>query len=149
MSDDLREKVIAALRGTRCIATPRMERGYAKPIPEEAALMADAVLAVVDPDGLRAEVERLAAGWDASDAVAIQGTVLVNALAAERDAAVREVRFAQDRYITMSFRRDALEGFLRDLPDRMPIETLHGADGAAVWLREEIRALLSTPEPTP
>ena len=40
-----RDDLVEVLRGTRFIATSRMERGWAKPVPEEAALIADAVLA--------------------------------------------------------------------------------------------------------
>lgn len=41
---------------------------------------------------LQAEIDRLAAGWDGSDAVNIQGAALVRSLAAERDQAVKELR---------------------------------------------------------
>lgn len=44
-----REAVISALRDTRCIATPRLERGFAKPVPEEAERMADAILPLIRP----------------------------------------------------------------------------------------------------
>lgn len=83
-------------------------------------------------------------------------------LTKERDEAREQHKAAVDNYITMSFReaeaRDeiaALERVIAEdgariaslmtLPDRMPIESLHGADGASVWLREEIAAAIKVP----